>query len=218
MGDLQQSPQPHLRPAGTAPEWGRDGADTGREFCLLFPSAHPFQKCCYSGALRTNSGTRNTQSCLSAGEKQPVSSRFLLSQPSQAGNRERGRETSNFSGFPATPLPLFTFSSIFLEQLLILCPAGCRHQGEVRLALKARQKKAIVVAGFSSSRVYFDFHILKKKTNTSPSSRGKKWQRQQKSCSFLEESRATESEQQLQDHPNPICSQRPHHEGLGMHG
>lgn len=84
---------------------------------------------------------------------------FALPALTALRNRERGRETSNFSGFPATPLPLFTFSSIFLEQLLILCPAGCRHQGEVRLALKARQKKAIVVAGFSSSRVYFDFHI-----------------------------------------------------------
>lgn len=30
-GDLQQSPQPHLSPGGTAPEQGRDGGDTGKK-------------------------------------------------------------------------------------------------------------------------------------------------------------------------------------------
>lgn len=53
----------------------------------------------YLGELMTNFDTKNKQSRLSAGEKQPVSSCF----PSPAGNR--GREMSNFSGFPASPLP-----------------------------------------------------------------------------------------------------------------
>lgn len=45
---------------------------------------------------------------------------------------------------------------------MIPCLAGSRHQGKVQLPLNTLQKKTIVVAGFSSSQFYFDFHIKKK--------------------------------------------------------
>lgn len=45
---------------------------------------------------------------------------------------------------------------------MIPCLAASRHQGKVQLPLNTLQKKTIVVAGFSSSQFYFDFHIKKK--------------------------------------------------------
>ena len=75
---------------------------------------------------------------------------------------------------------------------MIPCLAGSRHQGNVQLPLNTLQKKTIVVAGFSSSQFYFDFHIKKKY----PQGIGKKSPCQQKYCSFLEESTATESGRQ----------------------
>lgn len=48
-----------------------------------------------------------------------------------------------------------------------------------------------------------------KKPNASPQGRGAKCQRQHKSCSLLEESRATESEQRPQGHPSPVPSVSP---------
>lgn len=92
---------------------------------------------------------------------------------------------------------------------MIPCLAASRHQGKVQLPLNTLQKKTIVVAGFSSSQFYFDFHIKKK---ISSRHRKKKSPCQQKYCSFLEESSATESGMQPRGYliPEPTQAELHH--------
>lgn len=152
---------------------------------------------------------------------------FLLSLPSRAEEISCGRNMyvkqaiSQVS--PPLPLPChyLHLPSIFLELLLIPCLAGSRHQGKVQLPLHALQKKTIVVAGFSSSQFYFDFHIKKKNILKA---QGKKSPCQQKSCHFLEESTATESRRQpgvtspLSQHRQSSITPTPPCPGLAARG
>lgn len=116
----------------------------------------------------TNSDTKNMQSCLHLGGKNTAfcfTFSALADLPSRGNvaGQERVQEMCSFSGFPAfaTPRHYLHLAGTFLEQLLIPCPAGSRHQGKVQLPVNTPHKKTIAVAGFSSAHFYFDFHIKK---------------------------------------------------------
>lgn len=82
----------------------------------------------------------------------------------------------------------------FLEQLLIPCLAGPKHQGKLQLSLNTLKK--IIAVPFSFSHFWFDFHIIKKYPQGT--AKKKKIPCQQKYCSFLEKSTAPKSGRQPQ--------------------